>query len=204
MERDLAGVLLEMTEDFPLIASLVEQRAGGQKRLAMGRAPEGPQPVGLASGPDAAADAPRDTAQDAASDAPSPSLSAPPVAGAEPGPRSNEPNWPTPRGKRRPARLGLTIEYESRPDDPGLSRLLESTVWVNDAHPAYRRAAASRAEGYHLALSVAMALAPLAVEPAQAHGFVSAFLGHWGEAVERPDLKRRPGPRPRARKASSA
>ncbi len=56
-------------------------------------------------------------------------------------------------------------------------------MWVNDAHPAYVRAAASRAESYHLALSVAMALARVAVEPAQEHEFVSAFLGRWGEAA---------------------
>ena len=33
VERDLASVLAEMADEFPLIASLVEQRAGGQKRL---------------------------------------------------------------------------------------------------------------------------------------------------------------------------
>jgi len=38
VEKDLTGVLMEMAEDFPLIASLVEQRTGGQKRLPMGRA----------------------------------------------------------------------------------------------------------------------------------------------------------------------
>src|SRR5207249_2924195 len=68
--------------------------------------------------------------------------------------------WPAARGRRRPTRLGLTIQFESRPDDLHLGRLVESTVWVNDAHAAYRRAAATRAEGYHLALTVAMALAP--------------------------------------------
>ena len=85
-------------------------------------------------------------------------------------------------GQRRPARYGLTLQFESRTEDPALGRLVESTVWVNDAHPAYRRAAQSRSEGYHLALTVAMALAPLAVEPAQAYGFVTAFMGRWGEA----------------------
>jgi hypothetical protein len=70
-------------------------------------------------------------------------------------------------------------------------------VWVNEAHPAYRRAAASRSEGYHLALAVAMALAPLAVEPGQAQRFITTFLDHWGRAVDRPA----PGRRPRARRA---
>jgi hypothetical protein len=89
------------------------------------------------------------------------------------------------KGPKRPAHYGLAIKFESRPDDPELGRLVESTVWVNDAHPAYLRAAASRSEGYHLALAVAMALAPLAVEPAQEHGFVSAFLARWGEEARR-------------------
>ena len=94
----------------------------------------------------------------------------------------------------------MTLRFESRPDDPQLGRLVDTTVWVNEAHPAYRRAAASRAEGYHLALTVAMALAPLAVEAAQTHAFVTAFLARWGEAVEQPraspSVRRR---RPQAR-----
>jgi hypothetical protein len=61
---------------------------------------------------------------------------------------------------------------------------MESTVWVNRAHPAYRRALASRSVGYHIALAVAMALAPLAVESTSEHAFVTAFLFRWGEAIE--------------------
>jgi hypothetical protein len=87
-------------------------------------------------------------------------------------------------------KLGLTIQFESRPDDADLGRLVESTVLVNDAHPAYRRAVASRAEGYHLALAVAMALSSIAVEPVQQHAFVSAFLARWGEAVSGPAKRR--------------
>ena len=63
---------------------------------------------------------------------------------------------------------------------------------MNEAHPAYRRAAASRSEGYHVAVAVAMALAPLAVDSAKEHGFVTAFLASWGAAVERRAGRRRP------------
>ena len=97
-------------------------------------------------------------------------------------------------GPRRPARYGLAIQFESRPDEPELGRLVESTVWVNEAHPAYRRAAASRSEGYHLALAVAMALAPLAVEPAQERVFVNLFLESWGGALEDGGKTGRRGP----------
>ena len=38
-------------------------------------------------------------------------------------------------------------------------------------------------QGWDAAETVALALAPLAVEPAAEHGFVTAFLGRWGETV---------------------
>ena len=86
---------------------------------------------------------------------------------------------------RRPTRYGLGIQFEARPEDPELAQLIESTVWINEAHPAYRRALVSRSEGYHVAVAVAMALAPLAVEPAKEHGFLTLFLARWGSAIER-------------------
>ena len=92
---------------------------------------------------------------------------------------------------RRPAHYGLDIQFEDRPDAVELGRLVESTVWVNRAHPAYRRANASRSLGYHIALTVAMALAPLAVEPANQNAFVLAFLSRWGEAIDKPASRRR-------------
>ena len=53
---------------------------------------------------------------------------------------------------------------------------------VNDAHPTCQRAAASRSEGYHIALTAAMSLARLAVEADRSHDFVTAFMAEWGRA----------------------
>ena len=85
-------------------------------------------------------------------------------------------------GRRRPARYGLQVQFESRPGDSELGRLVDSTIWINDAHPAFVRATASRSLGYHTALAVALALAPLAVEARDEHAFVTQFLAHWGSA----------------------
>jgi hypothetical protein len=63
------------------------------------------------------------------------------------------PGAPGSRQRTQPTRLRLRIQFESRPDEIELARLIETTVWVNEAHPAYQRAVASRSEGYHLALS---------------------------------------------------
>jgi len=53
------------------------------------------------------------------------------------------------------------------------------------------RATGSRSIGYHTALAVALALAPLAVEPVEEHGFITQFLAHWGGAQARPRRSRR-------------
>ncbi|MGD2155199.1 MAG: hypothetical protein PVG79_18175, partial [Gemmatimonadales bacterium] len=74
---------------------------------------------------------------------------------------------------------------------PELARLVEATVWVNESHPAYRRAAGSKAAAYHVALSAAMALAPLAAEPTHQHEFITAFLTRWGNADVRVERRRK-------------
>ena len=51
------------------------------------------------------------------------------------------------KGVRKSAHYGLDIQFEDPSEDPELRRLVESTVWVNRSHPAYRRALASRSNG---------------------------------------------------------
>ena len=80
---------------------------------------------------------------------------------------------------RRPSRCDLIVQFESRPHDVELGRLSDGTMWINDAHPAYTRAAASRASGYHIALTVALTLAPLVVGPGHEPAFVTRFLTRW-------------------------
>jgi hypothetical protein len=207
VERDLERVLADLADDFPLLGTLVEQRTGGQRRLpVVGTArPPGDveaaalqssavagEPARLPAPPPPEAEAIR-TSGEAGPHPPGQGEDESPPAQPEAGlPRAGAVGRvATGSLARRPARYGLNIQFEARPDDPELGRLVESTVWVNEAHPAYRRASASRSEGYHVALAVAMALAPLAVEPAKEHAFITAFLARWGAALEH----RRPGRR---------
>lgn len=186
VERDLERVLVELADEFPLLGALVERHAGGQRKLPIGR-PGGPADArALVAGTVmAAADAPQATEAAVATQEPAPpSAESAPSEAPAPSPAAGPSALPGEKGPRRPARYGLTIQFEARPDDPELGRLVESTVWVNEAHPAYHRAVASRSEGYHLALAVALALAPLAVEPRQEHAFLTAFLARWGAALE--------------------
>ena len=180
VERDLEHVLADLASDFPLLASLVERHRGGQGRLpGAGRGPSMLTPALSARVPEPVAEGHAGAPQAPAGATNRPSS---PTELTPPGARiARSPD----ESRGRPGRYGLAIDFERRPDDPEPARLVESTVWINDAHPAYRRAAASRSEGYHLALATALALGPLAVEPAKEHAFVTAFLTAWGEAIER-------------------
>jgi histidine kinase/DNA gyrase B/HSP90-like ATPase len=180
VEKDVEKVLLDLLRQFPLLAALVEKRPGGQRRLPTSARGNGDGATGLlglslASEPEGsttpsgqASNGSTEPRQEAA-ETNQPTVT--PPASVE---------LPSGRGRKRPTRLGLSIQFESRAEDPELGRLVESTVWVNDAHPAYQRAVASRAEGYHLALTVAMALSAVAVDSPQQREFVSQFLVRWG------------------------
>lgn len=196
LERDLDRVLEELSDDFPLLASLVERRAGGQKRLPIngGRTDTGAGAIAVVVAPGMAEEPSHgDTGLD------QPPAAPPPAEQDTGGPGPTTPSIPASTSavlpgqgrSRTPMRYGLGIQFEDRPDGSELGRLVESTVWINQAHPAYRRALASRSVGYHISLAVALALAPLAVEPDQEHTFITKFLAHWGQALEQPQHRRR-------------
>ena len=199
LERDLERVLLDLSEGFPLLASLVDHRRGGQKRLPLGsktgsgdETAFGPAFAPTVSNPQEQGNGMADKPPGAeASEAPPEEQKEMPSPPPESEPLAGEPALLKPRGERKPLRLGLAVQFEERRGDPELGRLVESTIFVNRAHPAYARAAASRSEGYHIALSVALALAPLAVEPSGEHAFITAFLSRWGEAVSGASPRRR-------------
>jgi hypothetical protein len=172
IERDLETVLVDLAADFPALSALVERHPDGQRRLPSGGAP-GPLSVSPPPGASAAVtdDEIEKAPEGSEPDAPRASIEGTMYAGS--------------RGRARPTRYGLTIKFEERPESDDLGRLIETTVWVNTAHPAYQRAVASRAEGYHTALAVAMALAPLAADAGGAQEFLTRFLTRWGEALSR-------------------
>jgi Histidine kinase-, DNA gyrase B-, and HSP90-like ATPase len=192
LQRDLAHMLEDLAADFPLLASLVEQRAGGQKKLPLGANGDSKTAPSFvaASVMQHAEDENHngDTFPTEAIRTEGPAAS---KSDREAAPENSPLRLPARGGKRRPAHYGLDIDFEDRADDVEIGRLVHSTVWVNRAHPAYRRALASRSIGYHIALAVGMSLAPLAVEHAKEHQFVTAFLSRWGEAVDKPAARGR-------------
>jgi hypothetical protein len=198
LQRDLAHLLEDLADDFPLLASLVERRAGGQKRLPLEAAgSNGEARAFVAASITESAVSSEDVESEARSHPENGSAEKPTVneSPSDFSAQSNAIQLPGKSGGRRPAHYGLDIQFEDRAEDAKLGRLVESTVWVNRAHPAYCRALASRSIGYHIALAVAMALAPLAVEPQKESEFLLTFLTRWGEAIDKPGLSKRAGGR---------
>jgi hypothetical protein len=217
LERDLERVLDGLTDEFPLLASLVERQRGGQKRIELKRqaggalaASEGGEPAFKhEEGAIAAAELAADTSVAAAvatleyegglvaPEAPAlpaepPAATLAPPAPEEPSERDAAPDAHAAEtngggmrgaGAARGQRYGLSLQFEARPGDPELARLIENTVWINTDHAAYQRAEATRATGYHIAVAVALALAPLATGGAGVQQFLTAFLAQWGESV---------------------
>jgi hypothetical protein len=216
LERDLERVLEDLADDFPLLRSLVDRRAGGQKRLPMpGRGAEPVPPPLFADlpgvgGPPSSSGTPQPRDGEAPAEpesTPQPERPSDSQPAREPPLDAETDSSVRPvstvslesvAGRRRPARYGLLVQFESRPGDLELARLVDSTVWINDAHPAFERATASRSIGYHTALSVALALAPLAVGAGNEHTFITQFLAHWGSA----DASSRVTRRRRARRSA--
>lgn len=193
LERDIERVLEDLSNLFPLLGSLVEHRKGGQKRLPLGMPGLNEDMRAVMTSGEKGNDASSDTEDTFVVQ---PQHSESPAASTRDSHDTEEESsvvsdllLPDRGSPRRAARFGLGIQFEDREDDQEIGRLVESTVWVNRAHPAYQRAVATRAVGYHIALAVGLALAPLAVEPAHEHAFLTAFLSCWGDS-EMPKKRR--------------
>jgi hypothetical protein len=183
LERGASGEWagIETLSAMPSSASVAGADAP-QRNGASGGKTGGAAPDDLAEhAPEDAAQPDRDVAASGANDSAPETV---PDHGAGPAQIDASPvRLPGRARRKRPTTLSLHIDFESLPDDVTLGRLIESTVYVNNAHPAYRRAAASRAEGYHIALAVAAALAPLTAEPGRRQHFINSFLARWGDAA---------------------
>jgi hypothetical protein len=198
MERDLERVLDGLTDEFPLLASLVERQRGGQRRIALSGGDGGVRAVPALAEPEsiAAAIAAEENEggaiapPDVTPTAPTAAPSLTPIAPTEPpGDAAGAIGPPAGDGAHRSEssargqRYGLSLQFEARPGDPELARLIENAVWINTDHAAWKRAETTRSTGYHIAVAVALALAPLATGGAGVQQFLTAFLTQWGEAV---------------------
>lgn len=84
-------------------------------------------------------------------------------------------------GRRR--RPGLMIGFEDDPSRNDLGWLMENTIWINKGHPAYQRAIDSRAEDYHIVISVSLVLSNYLEGEKSPQVFINQFLSSWGNKL---------------------
>lgn len=100
-------------------------------------------------------------------------------------PPRNDDAKPKPKSKddkqklsRQPA---IAIGFESDSPDTFMARMVESKILINDRHPAYVRAVKESADGYHIALCVALELSKFLDNERNSQGFIDEFLSSWGK-----------------------
>jgi hypothetical protein len=79
---------------------------------------------------------------------------------------------------------GLRIGFDDAQERNDLGWLLENTVWINRAHPAYRKAASTGNESYHVVLGVVWVLLGHLDDRHSAQEFIGQFLSGWGRRGE--------------------
>lgn len=83
--------------------------------------------------------------------------------------------------KKRP---GLKIDFQEFEDTGSLfalGRLVDDSVFVNTAHPAWKKAKESQLEEYHILTTVALVLSEFIQPERSTQDFISLFLAQWGQ-----------------------
>lgn len=97
---------------------------------------------------------------------------------------SQKPSEPGKEHKGRRKSPGVTIRFEENGEDENLGRMVESTIWINTAHPAYRKASEEGYEGYHIVAAVALVLSVFVESGKSPQDFINRFLSAWGRGEE--------------------
>lgn len=176
IEREVERVLGTMLGEYPEIAPLIGRRRTSQPGVNLVPDAEGAE-VGVLT-ETLAEFAQQQAEADAAREAPAP-FQPPPESDAVL--EANSDGAESARlqeGKR--VGPGLMIGYEDAPERAELGWLLENTVWINRAHPAYQKAVAGGHEQYHVVLTVAWVLLGHLDDQHSAQRFIGEFLFGWG------------------------
>ena len=90
------------------------------------------------------------------------------------------------RTQKKGPKLKISYEAFTETSEPlPLGRMIEDTIWVNTAHPAWKKAVEENLEEYHVLLSVACILSQFLGERHTAHDFISRFLASWGQPLQK-------------------
>lgn len=106
--------------------------------------------------------------------------------GDKPGDRIDKNGNKEERGQEhegRRVRPGLMLGFEDNANRDELGWLVGNTIWINEGHPAYKKAKNAKADNYHIALSVAWVLSGYLESEKKPQMFINRFLSSWGNVI---------------------
>jgi hypothetical protein len=177
LEREIERVLGNMLKDFPELSTLFERRRKGEpvggvipdeKSPPIGTIVEGREVMTGTKGGGGEGSGVEGTKGEM------------PGERIHPGPEFIEPGREHEGRKRLP---GVMIGFEDNSERNDLGWLMESTIWINKGHPAFRKVMDSEAENYHIILSVSWVLAGYLEGEKSSQEFINQFLSIWGAGL---------------------
>ena len=174
LEKEIDRVLEKVLDDFPELNPLLGKRRKGEK--VDGVIPDSQySPVGKGvDGVDTMTGTKGGSGEGAGIEA---------TEGENQGERIEQKLEPTEPGRihiGRKKRPGLMIGFDDDPNREDLGWLLNNTIWINEGHPAYKKAKNSGAENYHIVFSIAWVLSNYLEESKSPQIFIGRFLSSWG------------------------
>jgi hypothetical protein len=177
IEREIQRVLGRVINDFPELSPLLaRQRKGERVRIII------PDPAAPPAGVEAEGVGPV-TGTEGGGGAGGGIDAAP---GDEPGRRIEPADSPVLPGFEHAGRRrspGLKIGFDDNPERREPGWITENVLWINRAHPAFRKAQATGAESYHLVFAVGWVLSTFLDEDKSPQEFMNRFLSGWGAAA---------------------
>ncbi len=177
LEKELERVLENMLNDFPELNPLFGRKRKGEPVTGTIADPDAPEIGTITEGLDIMTGTQGGGGEGAGIEATQGNM---PGERIEPGPPKTEAGRQHEGSRKRP---GLMIGFEDNENRQELGWLMESTVWINKGHPAYRRVINSDAENYHIVLSVAWVLSGYLEGEKSAQAFIDRFLSKWGSRI---------------------
>jgi len=177
LEKEINRVFENMLNDFPELNPLFGRKRKGEPVTGTIADPDAPEIGTITEGLDIMTGTQGGGGEGAGIEATQGNM---PGERIEPGPPKTEAGRQHEGSRKRP---GLMIGFEDNENRQELGWLMESTVWINKGHPAYRRVINSDAENYHIVLSVAWVLSGYLEGEKSAQAFIDRFLSKWGSRI---------------------
>ncbi|MCM8789360.1 MAG: ATP-binding protein [Candidatus Omnitrophica bacterium] len=174
LEKEIEKILQNMIDDFPELSPLFERKQKGELLKAIINDPDAPLVGKFAEGTEIMTGTKGNEGEGEGIES---------GEGALPGKHIEPDIQSQQRGElhqSRRKRPGLMLGFEDNKSRTELGWLSENTLWINKAHPAYRRAVRNDAEEYHVVLSAAWVLSSYLEKENSPQEFINRFLSNWG------------------------